>query len=104
MRTFSTCSTARSAAAGVKWMSATSGARTPRRAISARIAGSASASAVVGTVTRTISHPAATRRSICPTVPRTSEVRVVVIDWMRIGFAPPTATSPTATTRVGRRA
>lgn len=61
------------------------------------------ASAGVGVVTRTISQPAPTRRSIWATVAEMSLVSVVVIDWARIGLSPPTPTSPTITTRVGRR-
>src|SRR5262245_12885133 len=102
MRTFSTCSAASSAAFGVKWMSATSGTRMRRRASSARIAGRHSASRSEGTVRRTISQPAATRRSICAALPATSRVSVVSIDCTRSGWLPPTPTSPMWTSRVAR--
>ena len=65
-----------------------------------RIAQQAATSSFLGTVTRTISQPASSRRWICATVSATSKVFVVVIDWTQIGFSPPTTTSPTATSRV----
>ena len=61
------------------------------------------ASSTVGAVMRTISHPAATRRSLWATVAAVSMVSVVVMDCTRMGCWPPTPTSPTMTTRVGRR-
>jgi len=91
------------AAWGEKWMSATSGTFRPLSRNPARMAGRASASAAEGTVTRTISQPAATRRSIWATVAGTSVVAGVVMDCTRIGSSPPTPTSPMATTRVRRR-
>src|SRR5213593_3871227 len=81
-------------------MSATRGTRVPWRVRARRMRGRASASAVLGTVTRTISHPASTRRRIWATVASTSAVRGVVMDWTRIGLPPPTPTSPTLTSRV----
>ena len=57
----------------------------------------------LGAVTRTISQPTSARAIDCRTVAATSCVSLVVIDWMRIGFAPPTPTPPTLTSRVGRR-
>jgi hypothetical protein len=36
-------------------------------------------------------------------VAATSCVSLVVMDWIRIGFEPPTATEPTQTSRVIRR-
>jgi hypothetical protein len=59
------------------------------------MSGRASASLVVGTVTRTISQPASTRRWIWLTVAAVSLVDGVVIDWTRIGCALPTVISPT---------
>ena len=81
----------------LKWMSATTG-----MGEAATISRIASASAGVGTATRTISHPAAARRRICSTVAAASRVWVVVIDWIVTGLAPPIVTGPTRTTRVGR--
>ena len=50
---------------------------------------------------RTISQPADASRSAWSAVAVTSCVSVVVIDWTRIGFAPPTPISPTRTSNVG---
>ena len=52
------------------------------------------AASCVGTVQRTISQPAASRRRICSTVPLTSSVFVLVIDWIATGCSPPMITSP----------
>jgi hypothetical protein len=49
-----------------------------------------STSSFLGTVTRISSQPASSRRRICSRVASTSKVLVVVIDWTRIGFSPPT--------------
>ena len=46
------------------------------------------------TATRTISHPAATRRWIWATVAGTSRVSVVVMDWTLMGAPSPTNTAP----------
>jgi len=43
------------------------------------------ASEVVGAVMRTISQPASTRRMVWASVDSTSWVRVVVMDWTRMG-------------------
>src|SRR5262245_53304376 len=67
-----------------------------RRLISLRTA----ASSFLGTVTRTISQPASSRRWIWATVASTSLVSGVVIDWTQIGLSPPTTLSPTRTSRV----
>jgi hypothetical protein len=79
-RIFSTCSTAFIATAGVKWMSATSGTVIFIAFMACRMLTRLSASAFVGTVTRTISQPASTRRAICETVAVVSVVAGVVID------------------------
>jgi hypothetical protein len=102
MRTFSTCCAAMSAACGVKWMSATSGTRTPRRRSPARIAARFSALERFGAVTRTISLPAACSATISATTASVSSVSAIVIDWTRMGFVPPMPMSPTRTSRVGR--
>ena len=57
----------------------------------------------LGAVTRTISQPTSARAIDWRTVASTSWVSLVVIDWTRIGFVPPTPTQPTDTSRVGRR-
>ncbi|OGX40673.1 MAG: hypothetical protein A3C53_00155 [Omnitrophica WOR_2 bacterium RIFCSPHIGHO2_02_FULL_68_15] len=103
MRTFSTCSAASSAEPGLKWMSATSGTGHPLARRVCRIACRALASVVVGAVIRTISQPAPTRASDCRTVASTSRVVVVVMDWTRTGWPPPTRTGPMATSRLARR-
>jgi hypothetical protein len=103
MRTLSTWSAASMAAAGLKWMSATRGTRMPFWRRARRMAPRLRASSTVGAVMRTISQPARTRRSVWATVASVSMVSVVVMDWTRMGLAPPTPTSPTATVRVGRR-
>ena len=63
------------------------------------IFGSASASSVFGTATRTISQPAEARAAICAVVASTSCVFVSVIDWTTTGAPPPIATPPTAICR-----
>src|SRR6266576_4815495 len=60
---------------------------------------SASASSRCGTATRTMSTPAATSDAICWSVALTSDVLVVVIDWMLMGASPPTSTEPTRSFR-----
>ena len=59
------------------------------------MAGSASASSVSGTATRTIWQPAAVSSAICCSVALTSAVFVVVIDCTLTGWSLPTPTSPT---------
>src|SRR6476619_2252060 len=59
------------------------------------IAGSASASSVDGTATRTIWQPDAVSSAICCSVAFTLAVRVVVIDCTETGAPPPTGTEPT---------
>ena len=86
-------------------MSATSGTRTPRAASAAPDLGQrVGVGRWSGTVTRTISQPASTSRTICSTVASMSVVAGVVIDCTRIGWLPPTPTSPTRTSRVRRLA
>src|SRR5712691_4954477 len=81
-----------------KWMSATTGT-VDFAAIGTR----ASASSQCGTATCTMSTPAATSEAICWRVASTSDVFVVVIDWIETGASPPTATAPTWICRVLRR-
>ena len=59
--------------------------------------------ATLGAVIRTISQPTSASAIDCRTVAATSWVSDVVIDCTRIGWTPPTPTSPTRTSRVGRR-
>src|SRR3954447_11491258 len=95
MRTAATpASIARSARLALKWMSAITGIGEKRT-----IFGSASASSLFGTATRTISQPALARAAICSTVAGTSWVFVVVIDWTTTGAPPPIWTPPTLTDR-----
>src|SRR4051794_10585528 len=67
------------------------------------MAGSASASSVSGTATRTIWQPEAVSSAICCKVAFTSAVLVVHIDWTDTGWSLPTQTPPTLSCRVGRR-
>src|SRR5947209_19565207 len=67
------------------------------------ISGSASASSVSGTATRTMWQPAAVSSAICWSVALTSAVSVVVIDWTLTGAPPPTGTGPTMICRDCRR-
>jgi len=91
MRTAATpVSMARSASDALKWMSAMIGSPAP-----ATMAGSASASGIPGTATRTMSAPASRRRPTCSSVAATSCVFVVVIDWMLTGAPPPIGMPPT---------
>src|SRR5438034_10912847 len=93
MRTDATpASIAFSARLALKWMSAITGIGLKRT-----IFGSASASSVFGTATRTISQPALTSEAICAVVAGTSCVFVSVIDWTTTGAPPPIWTSPTRT-------
>ena len=64
------------------------------------IFGTEFAPSIVGTATRTISHPASSRARICATVACTSSVFVHVIDWTVTGASPPITTSLTRTGRV----
>ena len=49
------------------------------------------------TVMRTISEPAFASAATCATVPSTSAVSVLVIDWTTTGASPPTMMPPTST-------
>src|SRR3712207_8861681 len=62
--------------------------------------GSASASSVSGTATRTIWQPEAVSSAICCSVALMSAVLVVVIDCTLTGGSLPTPTSPTMSWRV----
>src|SRR3954466_7913271 len=83
---------------GWKWMSAMTGICECRA-----ISGSASASSVSGTATRTIWQPAAVSSAICCSVALMSAVLVVVIDCTLTGKSLPTPTPPTSSWRVLRR-
>src|SRR5579883_82927 len=65
-----------------------------------RIRGTAAAASSRSTVMRTISEPARDSAATCATVPSTSAVSVLVIDWTTIGAPPPTVTWPTLTSVV----
>jgi hypothetical protein len=67
------------------------------------MAGSAAAASSSGTASRTRSAPASARARTCASVPSTSGVCVVVIDWTEMGAPPPISTAPTRTGRVRRR-
>ena len=79
-----------SASEALKWMSAITGIGEKRT-----IRGSASASSVFGTATRTTSQPADASAAICAVVASTSCVLVSVIDWTTTGAPPPIVTPPT---------
>jgi len=64
--------------------------------------GVAGASFVVGAVIRTISQPTSTSRIACATVPSTSSVSVVVMDWTAMGRSPPISRSRPLWPGVGR--
>src|SRR5579872_4225021 len=69
----------------------------PRLRKASRMWGTAAAASSRSTVMRTISEPARASAATCSTVPCTSAVSVLVIDWTTIGAPPPTATLPTIT-------
>ena len=95
MRTAATpASIAFSARLALKWMSAITGIGEKRT-----IFGSASASSIFGTATRTISQPALASAAICAVVAATSCVFVSVIDCTTTGAPPPIWTPPTLTER-----
>jgi hypothetical protein len=81
-----------------KWMSATTG-----MVDLPAIAGSAAASSVSGTATRTMSQPVAASSAICCRVALTSAVLVMVIDCTLMGAPSPTGTLPTLMRRERRR-
>jgi hypothetical protein len=83
---------------GWKWMSAMTGI-----CDFLAITGSASASSVSGTATRTIWQPEAVSSAICCRVALMSAVLVVVIDCTLTGKSLPTPTPPTCSCRVFRR-
>ena len=83
---------------GWKWMSAMTGICDFFAMI-----GSASASSVSGTATRTIWQPDAVSSAICWSVALMSAVFVVVIDCTLTGKSLPTPTPPTSSWRVLRR-
>src|ERR1700740_1319262 len=67
----------------------------PRLRKASRMWGTAAAASSRSTVMRTISEPARESAATCSTVPATSAVSVLVIDWTTIAPPPPTATLPT---------
>src|SRR2546428_38391 len=69
----------------------------------ATMSGTARAASSLFTVTRTSSEPAWWRARTWATVPSTSAVSVLVIDWTTIGWAEPTGTPPTEAVTVRRR-
>src|SRR6476620_7084198 len=83
---------------GWKWMSAITGICDLRAMI-----GSASASSLLGTATRTIWQPDAVSSAICCSVALMSAVTVVVMDCTDTGKSLPTPTPPTFSCRVLRR-
>jgi hypothetical protein len=83
----------------VKWMSATIGTRDART-----ICFSAAVDSASGQDTRMMSAPASSQRRIWSIVPRTSDVRVLVMVCTVTGASPPTGTEPTMIWREGRRA
>ena len=87
-------SIARNARLALKWMSAITGSGERRT-----IFGSASASSLFGTATRTISQPAEASAAIWAVVASTSWVFVSVIDCTTTGAPPPISTLPTLIAR-----
>src|SRR4029079_3437091 len=79
------------------------GTGTPIRSSCSTMWGTAAAASSLFTVTRTSSLPARARAATCATVPATSAVSVVVIDWTTMGWADPMETPPTWTVVVRRR-
>src|SRR5262249_20367556 len=67
------------------------------------ISGTARAASSLFTVTRTSSLPAAWSACTWATVPATSAVSVLVMDWTTMGRSLPTLTPPTSTVTVFRR-
>src|SRR6478609_5141131 len=67
------------------------------------ISGTAAADSSLFTVTRTSCDPALARAVTWATVPATSAVSVLVIDWMTIGCLEPIWTDPTVVVTVRRR-
>lgn len=58
------------------------------------------AARLVFTVRRTSSEPASASSMICLAVDLASEVSVLVMDWIAIGFSPPILTLPICTSLV----
>src|SRR5579864_997677 len=76
----------------------------PRSRTPSTIAGTAAAAASLLTVTRTSSLPARARSATWSIVAAMSAVSVLVIDWTATGWPAPSATPPTMTVGVARRA
>ena len=103
MRTFSTSSAAASAALGLKWISATKGVVYPCAFSSLRISPRLRASRSPWAVKRTYSAPASIMRMAWRTAASVSMVETFAMDWMRIGFSPPSGVFPMLTTDDLRR-
>ena len=84
-------------------MSATIGTSQPRSRNPRTMCSKFAASFTVGAVMRTISQPASANSIVCAIDAAVSIVSQVIIDWTRIGLAPPIPTPPTITSRVTRR-
>ena len=84
-------------------MSATIGTSQPRARKSATICCKLAASFTVGAVIRTISQPTCASSMVCEMEASVSIVSQVIMDWTLMGFAPPTPTLPTITSRDSRR-
>ena len=96
-RTFSTKAAHASATSGRKCTSAMSGVSMPSARRRFLISRSDSASFIEGTVSRTISQPAATIRFTCATLASTSDVNVLVIDCTTMGRPSPNSIFPICT-------
>ncbi len=93
------------AAAGMKWMSATSGTcAKPAAEKPLRMCFSACASLTPGAVMRTSWQPTSARLMHCATVAATSCVGVVHMLCTTTGAPPPMTSDPTRTARLARRA
>src|SRR2546422_5657896 len=84
-------------------MSATIGTSQPRWRNPLTICCKLAASFTVGAVILTISQPTFASSMVCAIEASVSIVSHVIIDWTRIGFAPPTPTLPTITSQEPRR-
>jgi hypothetical protein len=78
-------------------MSATIGTLQPRARKPCAIFSRLRESFTVGAVMRTISQPTFASSIVCWIESSVSIVSLVIIDWTRIGFAPPMPTLPTFT-------
>ena len=88
---------------GLKWISATRGTSQPALRTPSRMCSRFSAYFLVWAVMRTISQPASANSRTSFTQAWVSRVSAVIMDWILIGFRPPTPTPPTMTSRVHLR-